>query len=355
MSRSQALVTIILPTLNSMRFLQERMESIFNQSFQDWELIVVDSYSDDGTFEYLSKLAEKDSRIHLFQAPKGLYQAWNFGISHAQGEYVYIATSDDSMTPDCLQKMVTALQNYPECDLCDSILKLIDAEGNEIIETSPNYVPHYWHIPFPRESIHLRQAPCDFFAHMGGKTIYTSVTQILIRTTLFQKTGLFPVDFGSSADYLWGIRAARHANIIFLPEKLATWRIHAAQATGACNVKKINKNFHLMSQMACLACSESPNPLAVKARKIMRLIHFKEILLPAKYGTESRLFQIKLVICAIFSHPFFSLEFFITMFYYRFISTISLKFLIIYTYDKMISRRVSCLTKDKIQIIHPLN
>ena len=110
-----------------------------------------------------------------------------------------------------------------------------------------------------------------------------------------------------------------------------------------------------MSQMACLACSESPNPLAVKARKIMRLIHFKEILLPAKYGTESRLFQIKLVICAIFSHPFFSLEFFITMFYYRFISTISLKFLIIYTYDKMISRRVSCLTKDKIQIIHPLN
>lgn len=346
-------VSIILPTLNSMRFLQERMESIFNQSFQDWELIVVDSYSDDGTFEYLSKLTEKDSRIHLFQVPKGLYQAWNYGISHAHGEFIYIATSDDSMAPNCLQKMVTALQIHPECDLCDSVLKLIDAEGNEIIETNPNYVPHYWHIPFPRGSMHLRQAPCDFFTHMGGKTIYTSVTQILIRTTLFQKTGLFPIDFGSSADYLWGIRAALHANVIFLPEKLATWRIHSAQATGTRDTEKINKNFHLMSQMAYLACSECPQELAVKAKKIMKLIHFKEILLPAKNGMESYLFRLKLIMNALISHPFFSFEFFVTMFYYRFSTAVLLKFLIIYTYDKMIFRRTSRLSKDQIRLIFP--
>lgn len=110
-STSVPAVSIILPTLNARKFLEARISSILNQTFRDWELIVVDSYSDDGTWEYLNQLQTHDEQeIFRYQIPRGLYQAWNFGISKARGTYVYIATADDTMKSDCLEKWCTHLR-----------------------------------------------------------------------------------------------------------------------------------------------------------------------------------------------------------------------------------------------------
>ena len=79
--------------------------------------------------------------------------------------------------------------------------------------------------------MHIRKAPYDGFVHAGWGVVYTSITQLLIRSSLFDKIGLFRNDLGSIADFEWEMRAALVSDVIHIPKYLATWRRHPAQAT----------------------------------------------------------------------------------------------------------------------------
>ena len=71
-------ISIILPSLNQIRFPPERFNSILQQTWTNWELIVVDNCSDDGAWELIKSFATQDDRIHTFQFPRqGLYANWN--------------------------------------------------------------------------------------------------------------------------------------------------------------------------------------------------------------------------------------------------------------------------------------
>src|SRR5688572_8802242 len=129
------LVSVCLPNLNTRPFLEERVDTILGQTHANWELIVSDNYSDDGAWEFFQQLATADQRVSIAQAPKeGLYPNWNNCLRRAQGEYVYIATSDDTMAPDCLEQMVRALEDNPDCDLAHCSLVVIDEQGNRVQE-----------------------------------------------------------------------------------------------------------------------------------------------------------------------------------------------------------------------------
>src|SRR5262249_12761142 len=156
---------VCVPNLNTRPFLPERFETIFNQTFQDWELLVYDSYSEDGAWEYIKGLAGREPRMRVWQGPReGTPGSWTPCVRQAQGKYVYIATSDDIMAPDCLEKLVSALERHPECELAHCQLRSIDTSGNDI----PN-VTRWW----SRESLfacssgdlmnrpHIRWAPSD--------------------------------------------------------------------------------------------------------------------------------------------------------------------------------------------------
>src|SRR5437868_13178094 len=110
-------VSICLPNLNNRPFLDERLDTIFRQSFSDWELVIFDNDSQDGAWELFQEIAARDDRVRLQRAPnRGMYANWNNCINAARGEYVYIATSDDTMAEDCLEKLVASLDAHPECD-----------------------------------------------------------------------------------------------------------------------------------------------------------------------------------------------------------------------------------------------
>lgn len=224
-------VSILLPNYNNFSFLRERFETIFNQTFSDWELIVLDSYSNDGSWELIQQFANQDSRIRISQAAReGVYAGLNRCINLASGEYIYIAPGDDTMTPDCLKKMVAALEKHKECDLCHCCLTVIDESGEAIKDNWNTWEK----ATFFRNLIsqeHIRFAPYDGILYCALGTVYTSLTEILIRKIVFDEAGLFKTDFGSHGDFEWGLRVSLLYNTIHIPYYLATWRIHANQAT----------------------------------------------------------------------------------------------------------------------------
>lgn len=230
-------ISIILPNLNTpLPFLEKRVESIVAQTVQHWECIIVDGYSTNGSWEYLLELAKKDPRFIAQQFPKeGIYKAWNTGIEQAKGDYVYIAPSDDTMRPDCLEKMSAALEQHPDCELATCLLTIIDEKDQPSVNSNWDEYYQFQYFGDLLRTAHIRYAPYDGILHCGLLTVYTSITQVLIKRSLFAKTGLFLTDKGATADLEWGMRAGLAANVVHVPEYLATWRQHDAQATDAGN------------------------------------------------------------------------------------------------------------------------
>jgi glycosyltransferase involved in cell wall biosynthesis len=225
-------ISIVLPNLNMATYIKERFDTILAQTYTEWELVIVDGYSSDGSWNIIQEYANEDKRIRIFQKPPlGLCDAFNKGIQLARGEYVYIATCDDTMTPDCIEKMVSAFDEHPECDICRCCLTIINEHG----EPHPtrrweNMPSQKFHSHLIRKK-HVRLAPFDGFLHFGLWMPTLSFTQIMIRRSLFDKIGFLKLDWGSRSDFEWHMRAGLVCNIIHLPEYLATWRIHGNQAT----------------------------------------------------------------------------------------------------------------------------
>lgn len=226
------LISILLPNLNNRLFLEERIESIQRQTTTDWELVIVDNHSEDGAWEFFQDLQARESRISLSQAPReGMYANWNNCIRQARGKYVYIATSDDTMAEDCLEKLSKALEEHPECGLAHCPLKLFDQNSREIADN------WWWDDIFATSSgefvhkRHTREAPFDGLLHLSGRTVYISITQLLIRRSLFQKIGLFPTNRSSIGDFQWDMKAALATDTIHVPDSWGGWRQHEHQAT----------------------------------------------------------------------------------------------------------------------------
>jgi glycosyltransferase involved in cell wall biosynthesis len=225
-------VSICLPTLNSRRFLTDRLESIRQQSFSRWEVVAVDSYSDDGTFGMLENFAAGDARVRVSQAPRdGIYPNFNRCIRQAKGRFVYIATSDDTMAPDCLEKLTGALVENPDCDLAHCPMRVIDEDGlpgrdwwsgNSMFARSSGDLLNY---------PHKRIAPLDGILCMLGDNIYSSVTQLLVKRSLFDKIGFYQSDWGSLGDFHWNLRAGLAASTVHVPDTWGGWRMHSSQAT----------------------------------------------------------------------------------------------------------------------------
>jgi glycosyltransferase involved in cell wall biosynthesis len=131
----QPTVSIILPTYNREKFLPEAFAAIASQTLTDWELIVVDDGSTDGTRDLVPRLtAEFPQPVrYLYQDNQGAYGARNTGLDHATGKYIAFYDSDDLWLSHHLLDCVAALEANPDVDWVYGACRIVDhASGREI-------------------------------------------------------------------------------------------------------------------------------------------------------------------------------------------------------------------------------
>lgn len=107
------MISVIMPVYNSERYLSETIESICNQSFTDWELVIVDDGSKDNSVQIIEAYAEKDRRIKLYKnesVEHGPGSARNIGLDNAKGEFIYFIDADDWIDKSLLQCAVDRMQ-----------------------------------------------------------------------------------------------------------------------------------------------------------------------------------------------------------------------------------------------------
>ncbi|WP_242087534.1 glycosyltransferase family 2 protein [Aestuariivivens sediminis] len=139
---NKPLISIIIPTFNRDHLIGETLNSILNQSYFNWECIIVDDGSTDNTISVLKKLVKKDSRIKFYQRPKnhlfGGNGARNYGFKKAKGYYVQWFDSDDVMEPFLLEKQLHNIQlNNADFSIC-----LFDVYNHNLTKVNKSSHPY---------------------------------------------------------------------------------------------------------------------------------------------------------------------------------------------------------------------
>jgi len=237
-------VSTLLPSLNAREFLEPRIDSLLNQTFTDWEAIVLDSQSTDGSWEFFQSIASSDSRFRLHQIPReGLYAALNRGLDLATGEFLHVATCDDTMAPEFLTELLHALSRCPEAGIAACDLLLINRDGNELSaqdvtgrltrRSTKNLLSlDTVRTAFSGETarnINYRPVPHDCLLHFDGRSVYLSLNQLVVRTSAARAAGRFETAIGSVADFSWLLQLTSSTGSVHVPRKLAMWRYHGNQ------------------------------------------------------------------------------------------------------------------------------
>ena len=114
MLKEDSLISIIIPVYNREKYIKQCLDSVFVQSFKNWECLVVDDGSLDKTREIITEISRDDSRFKLFKRgkePKGAPSCRNIGLNNAQGKYVIFLDSDDALAENCLLDRYNTFEN----------------------------------------------------------------------------------------------------------------------------------------------------------------------------------------------------------------------------------------------------
>ena len=217
-------VTIGVPVYNGEPFLGETIASIEAQTFPDYEVIISDNASTDGTEAICRAYAARDSRVRYVRNAQNMGAARNFRqlVTLAAGEYFKLANADDLCDPPLVAQCVAVLDARPEVVLCYGKTTLIDDRGQVLERYQDNL-----HLPEPR--------PADRFALAIRRVRLVNVLQGVMRTAALRRTGQLRAFFGS--DLVLVPELALHGQFHELPDFLFYRRMHAGASSAITTVE----------------------------------------------------------------------------------------------------------------------
>ncbi|MGV3585406.1 MAG: glycosyltransferase family 2 protein [Adhaeribacter sp.] len=214
--RTLPAVSVLVPTYNNAQFLDETIQSVLNQTFPDFELIIVDNQSTDNT-EAVVQPYLADARVKYYKNATnlGMVGNWNKCLEYAQGTYLKYLCSDDKFHPDLLKKFVTVMEQNPQVALVSS------------------YREYFGETRFKPE------LPPFTGLRSGKEIIYRSLqdwnwigepTTVMFRRSGLQ-VGLFKTDYKYFPDWDMWLRLLTTGDCYMIPEVLSYFRLHANQVT----------------------------------------------------------------------------------------------------------------------------
>jgi glycosyltransferase involved in cell wall biosynthesis len=228
----QSLVSIIVPVWNAEEYIKESVDSALAQTHPNFEVIVVDDGSTDGTRNILESYA-KDSRFkYVYQTNKGLAGARNTGIRESKGEYVAFLDSDDIFMPDKIKEQVDAFETHPDFGVCYSDLThFSDSPATLSVAMRagpPAPTRGAWRASSkPREFYHHRYTyPSGDILEPLLRRQFINPLTVMVRREVIDKYGMFNESFRRSEDWELWLRWA-HAGVKFyyLNKPLAYYRM----------------------------------------------------------------------------------------------------------------------------------
>jgi glycosyltransferase involved in cell wall biosynthesis len=217
MTSDPPLISVCMPVYNAQRYLAAAVESILGQTLGDFEFLILDDGSTDGSPEVVRRYAESDPRIRLTSRPnKGLAPTLNELIDQARGESLARMDADDVALPERFARQVAYLRAHPECVLVGCRVRLIDPDGDPLCD---------WCNRQDHEALDAVFLRGEFSTEISHPAIMMRRADVLA----VGKYREFPV----IEDVDLFLRLAERGRIANLPEVLLLYRIHAENISKA--------------------------------------------------------------------------------------------------------------------------
>lgn len=233
MENKKPLLSIILASYNHAKYISDAIKSFLNQSFQDFEIIIIDDASSDNSIEIIKSFDDKRITLIALEKNLGVSNAVNTGINLAKGKYIKLCASDDIMLPSLLKIQIDFLEKNPDYGVVFCGMEVIDEENNilhkktkrfEKFFTSPNKTREEW---------------LNYFFFKGN---CLGAPTMMMRNDLMKEIAGFNPRLPQAHDFDMWVRSCMHdLNIYILDQKLVQYRRISNNANMSANTAKVRK------------------------------------------------------------------------------------------------------------------
>ena len=217
-------VTVIIPTYNHRDYVGKAISSVLDQSFDDFEIIIHDDCSTDGTAEVIRGFSDPRIRVKYFPENMGASWVVNCAITQATGDYIAILNSDDCFLPGKLERQVEFLDRNPDVAAVFGMVKFIDECGSILPDNNNPFQGS-----FTKENL-SRHAWLNRFFMVGNALCHPTV---LIRRECYERLGGYDVRLAQIPDLDMWIRVCSKHEIHVLPEELTAYRVLQGEANAS--------------------------------------------------------------------------------------------------------------------------
>jgi glycosyltransferase involved in cell wall biosynthesis len=241
------LISVILPVYNRHQYLGQAIESVLNQNYRNWELIIADDASESETQAFLKKYV-CEPHIKVLTNPRniGLFANLNYAITMCKGQYIILLCSDDLLLSNCLSKISHIAAAYPEAYLILSPFQSVDSEGKDLSSGSL-----YYYDQFAPQPVQLLQSSEVLPLLLKYGSINGNLTGMFFKRELFDSIGGFRENWRHAADWEWLYRACSTSKIIISKTPVATIRYHPEQLSGV-NFKNLSNSLEVIEMVRLL-------------------------------------------------------------------------------------------------------
>lgn len=241
-------VTVLMPVFNGARYLRASIDSILAQTFEDFELLIVDDGSTDDSRAVARSFDDRRIRIVEHDRNRGLSATLNHGLEIAGGDLIARQDQDDLSTPTRLAQQLAFLGHHPDVALLGSQARAIDADGRPL---EP--------VDRPVDDVSIR-----WYALVDNPFIHSSV--MFRRQVAWQQSGGFDGSF--SEDWVLWVRIMGGHAVANLPDRLVTYRVHSASIIGSIDspTRSIDEPLRSIDEPVIVASDDRSDKAGNRAR-----------------------------------------------------------------------------------------
>jgi hypothetical protein len=222
-------VSVIVPNYNHAPYLRQRLDSILNQTFRDFEMIVLDDASSDNSREIIHTYADHPAVRCLFNETRNgsAFSQWKKGLENACGEYVWFAESDDCASPHFLSKLLPILEADGSLGLVYCQSYLVDPSSRvlgDAIQWTDDLDPSRWKSNF------VNNGRAEINNYLSKKNTIPNASAVLIRASVLRSIDELDAGYTLCGDWLLWVKILLRANVGYVAEKLNYWRQHSSNA-----------------------------------------------------------------------------------------------------------------------------
>jgi glycosyltransferase involved in cell wall biosynthesis len=225
-------ISVLMAVYHGQEYLREAIDSIRAQTVGDFEFVIIDDGSTDGSLAILREYESTDQRIRIITRPnKGLTKSLNEGIAVCRGEFIARMDSDDVALPDRFEKQLNLLRSNPELIAVGGDVMRIDADGSRLNS--------------PRMPITHDEIEADLLIGKGGALVHPA---LMIRRSALVEAGGYREKFKTAQDLDLYLRLARKGKLANVPDVVLKYRIHGGSVSHAKREQQDRDVYQILSE-----------------------------------------------------------------------------------------------------------